>query len=132
MGPDICIYLLKWPPLADNLDNLFALYVWEVVYILGMMVTIYKNNGPQGVLFSLETQYQSNTMQYSAWVAQSYMSVHRTSIKVLELVKLSGFSQILKPKKFKMQIFETYIEIEFLVKIFLLFDIFENLNFGSF
>ena len=27
------------------------------------------------------------------------MSVHRTSIKVLELVKLSGFSQKLKPKK---------------------------------
>ena len=97
-----------------------------------MVVMNFKNNGPQGVLFSLETQYYSNTMQYSAWVAQSYMSVHRTSIKVLELVKLSGFSQKLKPKKFKMQIFKTYIEIEFLVKIFLLFSIFENLNFGSF
>ena len=59
MGPGICIYLLKWPPLADNLDNLFALCVWEVVYTLGMMVTIFKNNGPQGVLFSLETQYYS-------------------------------------------------------------------------
>ena len=52
-----------------------------------MVVMNFKNNGPQGVLFSLETQYYSNTMQYSAWVAQSYMSVHRTSIKVLELVK---------------------------------------------
>ena len=63
-----------------------------------MVVMNFKNNGPQGVLFSLETQYYSNTMQYSAWVAQSYMSVHRTSIKVLELLKLSGFSQKLKPK----------------------------------